>query len=241
MKLNIYKSEGINQLSRNQQLTPGKIFLIGSESVSNSLYFRKASDIKFAHKVINQQLSGILKVIDYLFTPNGWLLLVKFKTKQDILNYYSRLKANKNETNKGLIAEKIISEVIRLAISRIAVFVNKNSKRKGALVNRAFVRFEISSIDSIKKLMGKMKRREIMMCNQRKQFQPSLKQWKSKLLPNIGMCFLSRGKRNEELENKENVIYFRKLKAREFRDGLLYGVDNENEGKVLINSDKMMR
>ena len=168
MKLNIYNSEGIHKMGRNQKLTPGNIFLIGSESVSNSLYFRKSSDIQYAHKVVNQRLSGILDVVDYLFTSKGWLLLVKLKSKTDILNYYSRLKSKNKASLKKLDAKEIISEVIRLAISSIAGHINRSSKRKGALVQKAFKRFEIASISEIKKLMNKMKRKQIILSNQRK-------------------------------------------------------------------------
>lgn len=204
MKLNIYNYEGIFQLKRNQKLKPNKLFLIGSESVTNSLYFRRPQDLRYAHKVIVQRLSGILEVLDYLFTPKGWLLIVKFKSENKINNYYRRMRGYPLDKVLKYDVGKIISEVIRTTISSLVNFINKGSNRKGTLVYRSFKRFSITSISAVKLLIAKMKRQEIILSNQKKQFKPSIKFWKNNILPKIGMSFLSSGK---QLGSKKNVEF----------------------------------
>jgi len=208
MKINIHNQTGIQQLKRNQKLIPENLFLIGSESVTNTLYFRRAKDIKYAHKVIIHKLSGILHVVDYLFTPNGWLLLVKLKGAIEIESFYRRMRGLEKDEILKYDVGRIISEVIRTTISSIVSYINRGSNRKGALVYRVFKRFSILSISTAKSLISKMKKKEIILSNQRKQFQPSLKLWNRKILPKIGMIFLSSIEREELVGNakKEEMI-----------------------------------
>ena len=244
MHLNIYDTEELIPLKRNQKLTPDKIYLIGSESVTNSLYFRSARDIEKAHQLIIHRLSGILTVVDYLFTPKGWLLLVKFKSKSEIISFYKRMRGFCKDKVLKYDVGRIISEIIRTTISTLVSFINSGSKRKGALVYRVFKRFSISTLKGVKLLMSKMKKREIILSNQNKRFSPNLKRWNKSVLPGIGMSFLSSDTRFEKILSSEK----NSLNSVLLNIGFQLKVCNLNVlfkngfiDKCLIINDKMLR
>lgn len=180
MKSTLIKEPGLLILSRNEKLFASSIYVISSESAAQNLYFENRTNLIYAHKKIKEHMGGVLEVMNYLFTPYGWLMLVKTRNKEKILSYYKRRR--KNKKNIKVVAEKendseIISEQIRYAISSIALRVNVQNNRSGTLVQGNFARFLVKDLKSAKALILKMKNKEIDLCRQSKRYRGRIEQW----------------------------------------------------------------
>ena len=205
MKINVHSIDGLIQLKRNKKLKSNRLYLLSSESVANCKYFNSRKDIQYSHTIMQQKLSGILRIIDYQFTSKGWFLLVKFKSEKLIFSYYERLlKVSRNKDRLFIEnSEDIISEQIRITISSIAKFVNKSSRRKGTLVARAFSRYEISSKSVFTSLKNRLKRMEMIFEKQKKLFNKETK-WSKKLIKTLSKKLLCSFR---EIDSKNNMKF----------------------------------
>lgn len=178
MKKKLLQFSEIQILRRNEKLRAEGLYLLNSESVAQNIYFETKRDIKWAHRMIQRHLEGVMEVVDYLFTPNGWILIVAVRSEDEILEQME-LKEYKSKTIKVAIKKKqisvILSELMRYVISGIARIINRNNIRGGTLVRSNFNRFVFCSTSSYRVIMKKMKKAEIKLCHQRKRYRANMK------------------------------------------------------------------
>lgn len=183
MRKQLEKVQGIRPLSRNTKLQSEGIYLLSSESAAQSVYFETKRDIIRAHKLMNKHLQHCMGIMDYLFTSDGWILVVETKSSKAIIEAVKK-RGYKSDKMKGAIKSKdisiIISELIRYVISGIARITNSRANRLGALVRRNFSRYVFRSMENVEKIMKLMKKEQVMLCHQRKRYRPSIK-WRKAL------------------------------------------------------------
>lgn len=209
MKKRLNELDSLILLERSTAMYAECLYLINSESSARNLYFTTKRDIKFAHQMINRHLSGIMEVVSYLFTPEGWILIVKTKSEEEILSY---LRTKKHLSKKlssmleVLDISGIISEHMRKTISSIARQINRYNNRQGVLVKHCFSRYIFETLEAGIAVMRKMKKEEIRLCKQRKRYRPNMKFWDRAGEVLKGDVFLSMGSRVDGEEFNQFLV-----------------------------------
>ena len=234
MKSSISKKSSVITLKRNEFLEANGFYLIGSESTAQNLYFETKADIKYAHSKVKEHLNGVMDIISYLFTETGFLLLVRTKSKEQIIKSYSETQKRHRRSIRFQDPGPIISEKIRHAISSIVGRSNQKNGRSGTRVNSNFMRFIFSSIEGAKSIMKEMLNEQIDLCRQRRKYRPKFTYWnRDGLLSCPGDIFLSTIKmRNKSVKICEKIT----RQIIEFQEISLHVLQKVIENTLLLHS-----
>ena len=206
MKPNLIQEPGIILLPRNAKLQADSLYFLLSESTARSLYFRNRANIEGMHVKIKQHMLPVMDVLDYLFVGKGVLLLVRTKSEEKIINYYTRIQKAKKKTVRFDKASQILSEQIRFALSSTALRTNKANGSSGCIVHSNFDRALITDVQSAERLMARMRNQQIKLCRQKKQFKANKKYWnKDKLLESKGDIYMCTKKLWDEEGKKRKM------------------------------------
>lgn len=154
-----------------KEMHQGEIYLIQGQSSANSLAFEdKAEIIKF-QQMCNRILSPYFKLKEYLFTPDGWQLVVRVRSKETIIKHY-KLGREKlgHETTSIPDLWRILSEKIRILRSNYIVWSNKKEGRTGSKVSKSYERFIFESIDEARTYIKKMRNNEIDLSQKKERY-----------------------------------------------------------------------
>lgn len=195
MKKKLEEFDSLCLLSRSTAMQSECLYLLNSESSSRNLYFTSKRDIEFAHRMIKRHLSDVMDIITYLFTPEGWILVISTHSEEAILN---KMRGKKYLSKKlrsmveiGDISG-ILSEQVRKMISCLARQINRHNNRQGVLVKHCFSRYIFMTLEEGIQVMRYMKNQEIRICKQnRSRYRPQWKFWDIKGELIKGDVFLS--------------------------------------------------
>lgn len=177
MKPSLSKYSKLHLLKRNEKLLPNSIYIIGSESVARNFFFNQKKDLEIMHLKIKHHLSIVANVIDYVFTPYGFTLVIKTKSAKSIIENYSSLQKRKNKSIRFTDASRIISEQIRFAISAGVKKINIQNKRSGSLSHSNFFRFLAQEYNDIIIAINHLKNKVYALCRQNRRFRRKLNKW----------------------------------------------------------------
>lgn len=177
MKPRLSKQKGLNLLKRNEKLLPDSIYLIGSESIAKNLYFKKKENLETMHKKIKQHIKIVADILEYVFTPYGFILMIKTKNKNQIKTEYELLQRRKNKPVRYSTASKIISEQIRLAISTGNKQINIENRKSGSLSHSNFFRCISKEYKILKRVIEKIKVGLITLCRQNRRYRSIVQKW----------------------------------------------------------------
>ena len=191
MKTTLQNESGIILLKRTAKLQANSLYFLVSESSARSLYFRNRNNIEGMHLKIKQHMLPVMDILDYMFVGKGVILMIRTKSEQTIIDYYTRMQKAKRKAIRFDKASEILSEQIRFAISASVSRTNRQNGSNGTIVHSNFDRAIISDLDSAKRLMQKMRTQQIKLCRQKRQFKANFKYWnKDKLLDVDGDVYL---------------------------------------------------
>lgn len=105
----------------------------------------------------NYYLKKYLKVYDYIICQDGWQMIVKLKSKEEIYSAYT------NRKREGIEIWRIISEQVRKCLSSYVVHVNRRRGRSGSLVHSSYERFFFNSLAEANEEINKLRKRELKL------------------------------------------------------------------------------
>lgn len=152
-----------------KNLKENGIYLITGKAVAKNAFFENRIDVELAHRYIVRYLTGMMEVQDYLFTPEGWMLIVKTKSVEKISSTYLDLRSRSKKAKEAHIktkASEMLSEHIRFFLSKLVRTMNERNNRTGTKVHRVFERFIFDSYEECADCMDRMRREALNMCNQ---------------------------------------------------------------------------
>lgn len=85
MKTYIKKLKELNLLKRNSKLQSDQFYILQSESTGSVSYFERKEEIEYAKKVFAKHFAGIIEIISELYTSSGFVLGVKVKKRDSIM------------------------------------------------------------------------------------------------------------------------------------------------------------
>lgn len=127
-------------------LEPGKICIAKGHSVAKNLMFKKKKDHRIFMRLWDRYLGKMTEVLNYHLSPDGWIIMFKAKTAEEIkLAYIDQRKRSRKAKKKHQKkeAKRMLSEHIRIFLSQYVRRINANHGRKGCLVMERFRKYVI--------------------------------------------------------------------------------------------------
>lgn len=121
-----------------------RICLAMGNAVARNLMFESKQDHELFFKYWKKYLGGMATLLNYHLSPTGWTLLIKTKSKEEIIAAYhaqrsQSKKAKKENTLKD--APRILSEHFRIFLSQFVRRSNAHHRRKGCKVMQRFHKY----------------------------------------------------------------------------------------------------
>lgn len=161
-----------------KNIVAGGIYVFQSSASANSTYFETDELIKVFFKYCNYYLNDYLTVYDYSVGQDGWIMVVKLKSRKTIRKSYReqlRMKNRDIESVGKMEIWRIISERMRLFISTYVRLSNKILGRTGSLVRRKYERYEFTNQDEAITFISKLRNHEVKQIQYKNKYR-SLKQ-----------------------------------------------------------------
>jgi len=136
-------------------------YIFTGRSNANSCFIEKISHAKQFLIYGNYFLKGYLKIYDYVITRDEWILVVKIKSKKELID---RVGVDSEEV------WRIISERMRLFLSTFVRVTNNQKGRTGCLVHSRYERMYFDSLDEAKVVIDKIRKQQIKFYNSRKKY-----------------------------------------------------------------------
>lgn len=194
-----------------KKLEENSIYLLSGKAVAKNAFFETRKDVEFAHRYIMRYLQGMMDIQDYLFTPDGWMLIVKTKSAESISESYSIFRQNSKKAKEGSIKTNpsdMLSEHIRFYLSALVKSMNKENIRTGTKVHRVFERFIFESYEECIGYMESMHAEVLELCSQREKYQSVLLDYKElyKIVGKGNVILCSKGGVSEEVIRNSSGI-----------------------------------
>lgn len=220
MKTRLSTLKGIKLLKRNEKLCSNSIYVIGAESVARNLFFRSKADLEVMHLKIRQHLKMVADVLDYVFTPYGFILLIRTKPDGIIINNYNNVQKRKGKFIRYSTSSQIVSEQIRLAISTAARKINSNNNRSGAITHSNFFRMVGDSMVNVNNLLKFALNKITVMCRQNRKYRAKLFNWNRDGLISKNDLLITPIKENESI-NQYTLIEIKYYSKNDFLNFIL--------------------
>ncbi len=128
---------------RIKKIVPKGIFVFQGKASANSSFIEDLREAKKFIILANHYLKGYLKIHEYLLTQDGWIMIVRIKSKKAILrtHHLSGVDIDRNEI------WRIISERMRILLSTFVKFTNKKQGRTGSKVHSSYERYLFEDLE----------------------------------------------------------------------------------------------
>lgn len=157
MKNYIRQDEALEVLKRNSKLDSGRLYLLQSETVAKEDFFGSLEEVRYAKGMFRKHFRGILKLVEEIYTKGGYALVVKVEDEEVVKEEWR--KRGKSEA----VVSRIVSEVVRFALSAISKNRNRVLGRSGSVVRENFRSFVIKGEKGLNRLRKKMRKRELVL------------------------------------------------------------------------------
>ena len=149
-------------------------YIFESRATANSNYIENISEAKLLMRLAKMYLKEYVNIKDYLINRHGWQMAVSLKTEATIRKAYDRkVEARFGSEHKQasqIEIWRIISEAVRLFISKYVQQINFRRKREGTLVKTSYERSYFSSLTEAKAHLGNLRRELIVMYQRKKKY-----------------------------------------------------------------------
>ena len=171
-----------------RHLFEDRIYAISNASGAKNCLFKSLEDIKYFQEKLDHQLSSICNLIAYSFKADEYVLLIRMKSREEIVNFY-RKKKSKGLQHDDLIppSSYIFSQQMANLQAGYAKHYNWKYKRTGSLFCSRFARELVESEDEMIMWVEKI--------NNLYEFRARLDYWKSdryKSLVRVGVKWKER-------------------------------------------------
>ncbi len=158
-----------------KQVRSSSLYILCGKAVAKNPFFEEPKDVLLAHRFAKRFLEPIMDIIEYNFTKDGWIFIVKTKSATSILSAYTtmRLKSKKaKEAHRKQHIPAIISEHMRLFLSVLIRAMNRRSGRTGTKVHSVFERYIFESKEEYDALVSLIQNEKINLCHQQEKYRP---------------------------------------------------------------------
>lgn len=144
-----------------QKIKGEGFYIFQGRSNANSCFIEKLSQGHLFLTYANFYLKNYLTVYDYIINRDGWMMVVKIKSRKEIL------------FNKNLVdgeVWRIVSERVRLFLSTFVKVSNRKKRRTGCLVHSSYERLYFESLSEAMKIINGVRQQSIKLYNGRKKY-----------------------------------------------------------------------
>ena len=136
-------------------------YIFQGRSNANSCFIENLSQGELFLTYANHYLKGYLTVYDYVINRDGWMMVVKIKSKNDLLS--------KKDLDEGSVW-RIVSERVRLFLGTFAKVSNDRKGRTGCLVHRPYERLYFETLREAMYVINGVRQQRIKIYNGRKKY-----------------------------------------------------------------------
>lgn len=176
----LIERESMKKAKRNQWLHPEKICIAQGNSVARNFMFENKQDHERFFLLWNRYLGKMTTIINYHLTPEGWTVLFRTHSEQDIRNAYKIQRKQSRKAKKKYElkdATKIISEHFRIFLSQYVRRLNASHGRKGTLVLERFRKYVIKDQVDYQKVFRLITSQKVESPQQSKKYQAKIKEY----------------------------------------------------------------
>lgn len=159
-----------------KKLQPNSLYYLSGKAVAKNTFFENKEDVLLAHRYIKRYLEGMMEIIEYLFTDEGWVLIVRTMSIDKIRKAYLHRRSRSKKAKKHALKihpEEMISEHMRFFLSVLIKAINKSSGRTGTKVHSVFERYIFETKEEYLNCVDELREEKLEICEQSAKYKAS--------------------------------------------------------------------
>ncbi|MDA9773997.1 hypothetical protein N9B82_03480 [Saprospiraceae bacterium] len=144
-----------------RKISANGFYMFKGRSNANSCFIEKVSQGELFLTYANFYLKEYLVVYDYVINQDGWVLIVKINSKEQLEILDKKF---------GGEVWRIISERMRLFLGTFVQVTNASKRRTGSLVHSPYERFHFDNLKEAMTVINKIRQQQIKIYNGRKKY-----------------------------------------------------------------------
>ena len=164
-----------------KKIESGGFYLLKGVACANTLFFEdKEEKLKF-QILANQYIGSLMEIREYCLTSDGWVLVVKLKSRTTIKRNFQKLKINSPSKGEGFVKVwEQVSEMVRMWLNHYSRWANNKRGREGSLVGKPYERYFFDSGEEAVQVIEDMRDSKIDVGQTKKRFRPMKKYYEIK-------------------------------------------------------------
>ncbi len=177
---------------RTKKIFCNGFYVFQGKSSANSLFIEDLVEARQFLILANFYFSSYLKIYEYLLTKDGWVMIVK-------VNAYESLPESVRQEFREEDVWRVISERMRLFLSRFVKFTNRKQGRTGSKVHSVYERYFFESLGECMRFIKLVKNRLVKLHQSRRKYRSKKSHFRIPRKLGKGSIFLSsRGKKKKK-------------------------------------------